>query len=101
MVFIDNENFWTLRKLPESIIFIGGGIISAELGQAVARFGSRVTILDRNPAILKPVDDVAREIIPDIFKKEGIQLIYDAVLKKVSNGVTEKIITYLRNNDEY
>ena len=99
--FLDNENFWALRKLPESIIFIGGGIISAELGQALTRFGSKVTIIDRNPAILKPVDDDAREIILDIFKKEGIQIIYDAVLKKVSNGITEKTITYLRNNDEY
>ena len=101
MAFLDNENFWNSRKLPESIIFIGGGIISAEMGQALARFGSRVTILDRNPAILKPVDDDAREIIVDIFKKEGIRIIYDAELKKVSNGTTEKTITYLQNNEEY
>lgn len=99
--FLDNENFWALRKLPESIIFIGGGIISAELGQALTRLGSKVTILDRNPAILKPVDDDAREIIVDIFKKEGIQIIYDAELKKLSKGTTEKIITYLQNNKEY
>lgn len=101
IAFLDNENFWTLRKLPESIIFIGGGIISAELGQALTRFGSKVTILDRNPAILKPVDDDAREIIVDIFIKEGIHFIYDAELKKVSNGTTEKTITYLQNNEEY
>lgn len=98
--FLDNENFWAERKLPESIVFIGGGIISAELGQALARFGSNVTILDRNPSILKPVDAEAREIIVDIFHKEGIQIIYDAELKKIRNAKTEKIITYLQHNVE-
>ena len=55
--FLNNENFWELRTQPRSITFIGGGIISAELGQAMRRFGSEVNIIEHNPRFLKVVDD--------------------------------------------
>lgn len=98
--FLDNENFWSLRKLPESVIFIGGGIISAELGQALVRFGSKVSILDRNSEILKPVDVDARKIIIDIFEKEGINIIRDAEVKKIKHEQDKIIVTYLQNKKE-
>ncbi len=98
--FLNNENFWLLRELPESVIFIGGGIISAELGQALVRFGSKVTILDRNPEILKPVDPDARKIITEIFKKEGITIIRNAEPKKIKNEDKVSVVSYVQNNVE-
>lgn len=98
--FLDNENFWPLRKLPESVIFIGGGIIAAELGQALSRFGSKVTILDRNPGILKAVDADARKIIVDIFEKEGINIICDAEIKKIRNEQDKTVVIYLQDKKE-
>ena len=95
--FLDNENFWSLSKMPESVLFIGGGIVSAELGQALARFGCRVSILDRNPEILAPVDKDAKEIIVEIFKKEGINIICSAELKNLRKGKNKITATYSQN----
>ncbi|MBA3285622.1 MAG: FAD-dependent oxidoreductase [Nitrosopumilus sp.] len=97
--FLHNENFWELRKLPESIIFIGGGVVSAELGQALSRFGSRVTILDRNPGILKPVDNEAAEIITNIFKAEGINIICSSELKDFRKENEKVFVGYLQNGE--
>jgi len=44
--FITNEEVFGLRKLPESLIVLGGGPIGLELGQSFARFGSEVTIVE-------------------------------------------------------
>jgi mercuric reductase len=41
-----------LHELPQSLIIIGGGYIALELGQMFHRFGSDVTILERNKRIL-------------------------------------------------
>ena len=71
---LNNENFWALRRQPQSITFIGGGIISAELGQAMRRFGSEVIIVERNPRILKTVDDDVAQAMVEIFEAEGIRL---------------------------
>lgn len=39
MPYLTNENVWAIRDLPQSILFVGAGPISVELGQALTRFG--------------------------------------------------------------
>lgn len=41
-----------LKTLPASLLIVGGGYVALELGQMFARFGSEVTVLDRNPQLL-------------------------------------------------
>ena len=44
--FYTNENIFYLKKLPKSIIFVGGGPICCELSQALARLGTEVTLIE-------------------------------------------------------
>jgi pyruvate/2-oxoglutarate dehydrogenase complex dihydrolipoamide dehydrogenase (E3) component len=46
-----NREATSLHEVPASVAFIGGGVVSVELGQMLARFGSRVTIV-QGPAHL-------------------------------------------------
>jgi pyruvate/2-oxoglutarate dehydrogenase complex dihydrolipoamide dehydrogenase (E3) component len=98
--FLHNENFWSIRNLPESVLFIGGGVISAEIGQALARLGSKVTIFDRNPRILKAVDDEAAKTMIEIFKNEGVDIICPAELKSFRNEMGSIVVCYLQNGQE-
>jgi pyruvate/2-oxoglutarate dehydrogenase complex dihydrolipoamide dehydrogenase (E3) component len=75
---LTNENFWEITQLPQSIVFLGGGVISAELGQSLARFGSDVTIIDRNPRILKATDEDVGQLATEILQEEGIKIITNA-----------------------
>ncbi len=75
---LDNENFWSIREQPRNILFVGGGVISAELGQALRRFGSNVTIVEHNERILKVVDGEIAQIIINRFTEEGIKIIPNA-----------------------
>ncbi len=86
---LNNENFWEMRKQPESIAFLGGGVISAELGQALARFGTKVTIIDRNTRILGAIDPDVSQYLIDVFNNMGIEMITGAnatVCSKDSDG---------------
>ncbi len=96
--FLHNENVWSIRALPESVVFIGGGVISAEMGQAFARFGSKVIILDHNESILKVVDVDALEIIKSTFEKEGINIVVSASLKEFKKSGGKTIVVYEQNN---
>src|SRR5215510_9781102 len=55
---LDKVEFWTNRQaavpreLPASLAILGGGAIGVELGQAFARLGSRVTIIEAGPTFL-------------------------------------------------
>ena len=72
---LHNENFWKLREHPKKVVFIGGGVISVEIGQALARLGCNVCIMDRNPRILKVTDEEIGNYLSEEIKKEGVKLI--------------------------
>ncbi len=72
---LHNENFWELREHPQKIVFIGGGVISAELGQSLARLGCEVCIIDRNPRILRVTDEEIGNYLTQQMEKEGVQLL--------------------------
>jgi dihydrolipoamide dehydrogenase len=50
--YLTNDSVFNLRERPESIVFVGGGYISAELGHFFEAMGSRVTILGRNARLV-------------------------------------------------
>jgi pyruvate/2-oxoglutarate dehydrogenase complex dihydrolipoamide dehydrogenase (E3) component len=82
--------FWTNREvlkvdsLPASLGIIGGGPIGAELTQALARFGVRVTVMEAGPHLLGPVEPEAGELLAKVFADEGIQVLTGASITKVS-----------------
>ncbi|MFT5763925.1 MAG: pyruvate/2-oxoglutarate dehydrogenase complex dihydrolipoamide dehydrogenase (E3) component [Saprospiraceae bacterium] len=75
---LHNENFWTLRSHPGKVVFIGGGVISVELGQSLARLGCEASIMERNSRILKVTDEEIGTYISRQIEQEGVQIITDA-----------------------
>jgi mercuric reductase len=80
-----------LTDLPKSLVIIGGGYIALELGQMFRRFGSEVTILDRDTQLLAHgyEAEIGQEI-GRIFESEGIHVITQAAIQRVrqENGST-------------
>ena len=50
--FLTSRTVWSIDELPESLLILGGGPVGLEFGQAFARLGTQVTVLDENPEIL-------------------------------------------------
>ncbi len=62
-----------LDEVPEHLVVIGGGYVGVELAQAMRRFGSKVSIIDRNGRLLHREDDDVTEAIGGLFQDEGIE----------------------------
>ena len=61
--FLDNASIMGLTEVPEHLLILGGGYIGMEFGQMFRRFGSRVTVVQREKQILPHEDaDVARSL---------------------------------------
>jgi pyruvate/2-oxoglutarate dehydrogenase complex dihydrolipoamide dehydrogenase (E3) component len=73
-----------LDRVPEHLIVIGGGYVGLELSQAMRRFGSKVTLIDRNDRLLHREDDDVSEALASLFSDEGIDTLLNARIKRVS-----------------
>jgi mercuric reductase len=64
-----------LKKLPASLVIIGGGVIAVELGQMYHRLGCRVTILEHGPRLLPTVEHELSGSLGEILEKEGVKVV--------------------------
>ena len=77
---LDAVEFWTNRQaaipteLPASLAVLGGGAIGVELGQAFARLGSRVTIIEAGPVFLGLEEPEAGAALRPHLEADGIAL---------------------------
>jgi pyruvate/2-oxoglutarate dehydrogenase complex dihydrolipoamide dehydrogenase (E3) component len=72
-----------LDHIPEHLIIIGGGYIGLEFAQAMRRFGSRVTIIDRNARLLHREDEDISEVLQSLCRDEGIEIVTNAKVTRV------------------
>src|SRR5665213_1178621 len=72
--FIISDDAVALKKLPKSLIILGGGAIACEFAQFFARFGVQVTLIQRSEHILKEFDGNAGIEIEKVFRREGIRV---------------------------
>jgi pyruvate/2-oxoglutarate dehydrogenase complex dihydrolipoamide dehydrogenase (E3) component len=73
-----------LDQVPGHLIVIGGGYVGLELSQALRRFGSQVTVIDRNDRLLHNEDDDVTKAIAGLFSDEGIEAVLNARVARVS-----------------
>ena len=80
---------WTNREaiaaevLPRSLLLIGGGAIGLEIGQAVGRFGTQVTIVETADRLVAPEEPEASELIEDVLRREGVAVHTGASIESV------------------
>lgn len=86
-----------LDRLPGHLVILGGGYVGLELGLAMRRFGSRVTILERGTQIASKEDpDVAEEMLR-VFRNEGVELLLETELSAVEGLSGEQVKMHVRN----
>jgi len=77
---LETVEFWTNRQaaipreLPETLAILGGGAIGVELGQAFARLGSKVTVIEAGPMFLGLEEPEAGAALRPHLEADGITL---------------------------
>jgi pyruvate/2-oxoglutarate dehydrogenase complex dihydrolipoamide dehydrogenase (E3) component len=71
---LTSETVWDLRELPARLAILGGGATACELGQAFARLGSKVEIVEAAPLPVPREDPEAGRFLADVLSGEGVGL---------------------------
>ncbi|HEY5042730.1 MAG TPA: dihydrolipoyl dehydrogenase [Verrucomicrobiae bacterium] len=72
--YITSDDAVALKKLPKSLIILGGGAIACEFAQFFVRFGVKVTLIQRSERVLKEFDADAGQTIEKVFRREGVRV---------------------------
>jgi dihydrolipoamide dehydrogenase len=86
--YLTNRNIFDLERLPSSVIVVGGGYIATEFGHFLAAMGAEVTIVGRNPRLLKREDpEVSATVLAGMARRMRVLVNFEAVsASKDKNG---------------
>src|SRR5499427_2266963 len=87
-----------LGEIPEHLIVIGGGYVGLELSQAMRRFGSNVSVIDRNNRLVHREDEDVSEGLRKLFEDEGIDLVMSARVKSVLGKSGQAVQVVIEQN---
>ncbi len=96
---LDQVEYWTNRQAsiprehPETLIVLGGGAIGVELGQAFARLGSRVTVIEAGPTFLGLEEPEAGMALRPHLEEDGITILVGEAAERVDKGGVGVVVT--------
>lgn len=88
-----------LDYLPQHLVVLGGGYIGLELAQAMRRFGSRVTIIDRNVRLASREDEDVSAALEQLCRDEGIEIVMNAAILRVEGTSGKSVRLQVRQGE--
>lgn len=98
--FLTSETLFDVPSVPRSLLIIGGGPVACEMAQAFARFGSRVTILQKGARLLSHDDaEISAEVLR-VLAQENITVFCNADVVRAGTIETKKWLEFRVDNGE-
>lgn len=82
---VTSKELLNSKAIPEKLVIVGGGVIGVEFATIFSSVGSKVTIIEKMPAILPMIDEEIRNSYAKILVKSGIEIITGAEVNKIEN----------------
>jgi pyruvate/2-oxoglutarate dehydrogenase complex dihydrolipoamide dehydrogenase (E3) component len=96
---LDSTSIMELDAVPEHLLVLGGGYVGLEFSQMFHRFGSRVTVVQRSPRLLRREDDDVADAIAGILRQDGIAVLLETEALTVAPGAAGGIRLTVRGTD--
>ena len=98
---ITSDEMLSDRELPETVIFVGGGVISLEFGHVYARAGAEVTILEALPQLLPAMDADAVARLQSESERIGIRIMTGVGIKRIEPANNRLRVVFTHNGIEH
>jgi pyruvate/2-oxoglutarate dehydrogenase complex dihydrolipoamide dehydrogenase (E3) component len=100
--FLNSDTALDLKRLPKSLIVLGGGPIAVELAQFFCRFDVKVTLIQRSEHLLREFDTDAAVALEKALVSDGIEVWSDTKLlgafrEKGRKGVSFQFHNQIKN----
>lgn len=95
--YLDSDAAMELDELPSHLLVLGGGDVALELGQMFCRFGSRVSIIERQSRLLPREDRDVAATVAQILREDGVEVFLETDATSVQTDARGGIRMQVRN----
>ncbi len=94
-VVVSSREVWSVDRLPERVVILGGGAIGVEFATALHAYGSHVTIVEMLQRIIPLEDKDMSDGLTRSFTKRGINVLTSTKVERVevSNGAARVFVS--------
>jgi pyruvate/2-oxoglutarate dehydrogenase complex dihydrolipoamide dehydrogenase (E3) component len=82
--YFDSTTIMELDEVPGHLLIVGGGYVGLEFAQMFQRFGSRVTIIQRDGQLIPREDPDVAEAVAEILRQDGVEVILSTQPRSVA-----------------
>jgi len=93
-IVVDSTGALALKKIPETMVVIGAGVIGLELGSVYSRLGTQVTVVEYLDAITPGMDGEVQKQFQRILSRQGFKFILGAAVSAVEPADGRATVTY-------
>lgn len=98
--WIDSAGMLDLETLPRHLVVVGGGYIGVEFAQVYRRFGTKVTVLQRESQLMPREDADVAQAIEDVLTGEGVEVYTDTDIDRVERAGDGVVKVYVKVKGE-
>lgn len=91
---LDSSSILNLRRLPDSLLVVGGGVIACEFATVFAPLGVEVTLIDSHARLLAYVDQELGDLLVEHMRDMGMHLQLNARVRSIArHGERVELVT--------
>lgn len=90
---LDSTSIMELDAVPEHLVVLGGGYVGLEFAQMFRRFGSKVTVIQRDAQLLPLEDRDVADAVADIMREDGLEVCLSSETTRVARAGTGVAVT--------
>lgn len=95
---IDTDGLLRLKRIPDSIVIVGGGVIGTEYASILAAMGVPVTLIDKRPRLLEFVDGEIITALQEQMKEIGVTLYHEEEVLGITKSPDHHIGVRLKHS---
>jgi pyruvate/2-oxoglutarate dehydrogenase complex dihydrolipoamide dehydrogenase (E3) component len=91
--YLNSTSIMEVDSVPEHLLVLGGGYVGLEFGQMFRRFGSRVSIVQSRPQLLRGEDSDVADEIAALLRQDGIEIFLNTRAERVTKTGSQILLT--------
>jgi pyruvate/2-oxoglutarate dehydrogenase complex dihydrolipoamide dehydrogenase (E3) component len=91
--YLNSSSIMELDIVPEHLLVLGGGYVGLEFGQMFRRFGSRVSIVQSGPRLLRGEDSDVADEVAALLRQDDIYVFLSTTAESVKKSGSQLVLT--------